>query len=282
MARKYQWSAAKYRSILLGEPAAELPGLRSLMHGFDSRDGYNVKAVSEWTPYQRRKVREAFRNVELLQAQPKRIIRARGANLEKLQGAFHGDIPSKNFKVAFIPDTEPKLTLPGAKKRAPKIRILKEGISIQRRNYERIFIPFNSKSLVRNASAEIKRVAAEMPEAQLFFVQVGEYQSVTGKSIGLLTQMVLDWMQKYDGKKALPDSSGNKGDNPKHHHWKYWLNGLIGYKMPKRIDIRKLGKIIEAGRVENEKLTDERKRFMRRKGSKGRGKPSWLKNQRKG
>ena len=270
MARKYQWTAAKYRSILLGE--SHLPGLRSIMRGFDSRDGFNVRVISEWTPYQRRKVREAFHNVELLQAQPKRIVRARGENLERLQDAFHGDIPSKNFKVAFIPDTEPKLTLPGAKKRPPKLRILKEGISIQRANYERIFIPFSSKALVRDARAEVKRAAAQMPEAQLFFIQVGEYQSVTGKSIGLLTQMVLDWMQKYDGKKALPDSSGNKGDNPKHHHWKYWLNGLIGYRMPKRIDIRKLAKIIWAGRVKNEKLTDERKRFMRRKGRKGREK----------
>jgi hypothetical protein len=111
-----------------------------------------------------------------------------------------------------------------------------------------------------------------MPGVQLFFVQVGEYQSVTGKSIGLLTQQVLDWMQKYDGKKALPDSSGNKGDDPKHHHWKYWLNGLIGYRMPGKVDIRKLAKIIYAGRVKNEKLTDERKRFMRRKGRKGREK----------
>lgn len=272
MARKYQWSAAKYRSILMGESRAELPGLRSLMRGFDVKDGYNVKAISEWTPYQRRKVREAFHNIELLQAQPKRIIRARGKNLEKLQDAFHGDIPSKNFKVAFIPDTEPKLTLPGAKKHPPKVRILKDGVSIQRRDYERIFIPFNSKNLVRNARAEVKRVAEQMPEAQLFFVQVGEYQSVTGKSIGLLTQQVLDWMNKYDGKKALPDSSGNRGDAPKHHHWKYWLNGLIGYRLPKRVDIRKLGKIINEGRKKNVLLTDERKRFMRRKGRKGREK----------
>lgn len=270
MARKYQWSAAKYRSILLGEK--HLPGLRSIMHGFESKDGFNVREISEWTAYQRRKVREAFHNVEVLQGQPKRIIRARGKNLEKLQDAFHGDIPSKNFKVAFIPDTEPKLTLPGAKKRPPKVRILKEGVSIQRRNVERIFIPFDTKALVRNARAEVKRVAEQMPEAQLFFVQVGEYQSVTGKSIGLLTQQVLDWMQKYDGKKALPDSSGNKGDNPKHHHWKYWLNGLIGYKLPHRADIRKLAKIIYAGRVKNEELTDERRRFMRRKGIKGRSK----------
>lgn len=270
MARKYQWSAAKYRSILLGEPGVNLPGLRSLMTGFDSGDGFNVNNISKWTAYQRRKVREAFHNVELLQAQPKRIIRAKGENLRKLQDAFHGDIPSKNFKVAFIPDTEPKLTLPGAKKRPPKVRILKEGVSIGRPQYERIFIPFNTKALVRNGRAEIKRVAAEMPQAQLFFVQVGEYQSLTGKSIGLLTEQVLNWMQQYDGKKPLPETSGNKGDSPKHHHWKYWLNGLVGYKLPRSVDIRKLGKIIRIGREKNDELALQRKNFMRRKGRKGR------------
>lgn len=272
MARKYQWSAAKYRSILQGEPASQLPGLRSLMRGFDPKDGFNVTKISQWTPYQRRKVREAFHNIEILQGQPKRIIRAKGENLRKLQDAFHGTIPSKHFKVAFIPDSEPKLTLPGAKKRAPKVRILKEGVSIWRPQYERIFIPFNQKSLVRGAKfarAEIERVAAEMPEAQLFFVQVGEYQSVTGKSIGLLTKQVLEWMQKYDGKKALPENSGNRGDSPKHHHWKYWLNGLIGYKLPGRADIRKIARIIYEGREKNRELTDERKRFMRRKAAKG-------------
>jgi hypothetical protein len=76
-------------------------------------------------------------------------------------------------------------------------------------------------------------------------------------------------MQKYDGKKALPDSSGNKGDSPKHHHWKYWLNGLIGYKLPRRVNIRKIARIIYEGRQRNEELTDARKRFMRRKGGKG-------------
>lgn len=264
MARKYNWTKQKYIEVVRGNRAQNIEGLRSIAYGFDAKDGYDLAHFDKWSSYQRKKVRDYFHRIELLQAQPKRIVRARGKTLEKLQDAFHGGIPSDKLKVAYIPDTQPQTTLPGAKKRPPKLRVLKEGISVQRAEYERIFIPFDQEELVTNPRQEIKRVAAQMPNAALYFVQVGEYQNLTGMSIGLVTQQILKWMEQYDGEKPLPRTSGNYGDDPRHHHWKYWLNGLVGYRLPRHVDIRRLGRIISQGRKKAQDDARLRKNYMRR------------------
>lgn len=268
---KYQWTPAKYKSIILGNKESNIPGLRSIAEGFEKEDGFNVDKITKkdgsfskyFSATKRAKIRQMFHRVELLMAQPKRLVRARGENLEKLKAAFHGEVPSKGFKVAFIPDTEPMLR-PGLKRVPPKIRVLKEGVSIQRPQYERIFVPFNAKRLVKDATQEIKNAASKMKGASVYFVQVGEYQTLNGMSLGILTRQVLDWMQQYDGKRPLPNSSGNKGDDPKHHHWKKWLEGLVGYVLPRNVDPRMLMKIIREGRQKNEDQARQRKNFMKR------------------
>ena len=201
MARKYQWTKRKYAAVVAGNHGSDIEGLRAFYRGFDPKDGFDLRFVDTWTAYQKRKVREHFHRLELLQAQPKRAIHARGKNLQKLIKAFHGDIPSKNMKVALVPDTEPKLTIEGAKQSPPKVRILSEGISIKRDYYDRVFIPFNQKALAKDAAKEIKRVAEQIPNAKLYYVQVGEYQNLSGKSIGLVTKEIQKWIEQYDGKK---------------------------------------------------------------------------------
>lgn len=267
MPRKYRWTPEKYRAALQGNRAQGVEGLRSLARGFDAGDGYDLRRVGDWTAAQKRRVRDYFRRVEQLEAQPKLIVRSKSdKNLRKLQESFHGDVPSKDFKVAFVPYHEPKTTLPGAKKRKPRVRVQREGVSIQTRNYERIFMPFNQKALVRNPRNEIERAAKGMPGASLYFVQVGDNQTLNGKSIGLIAQDILKWMEQYDGKRALPESSGNKGDNPKHHHWKYWLNGLVGYRLPSGTNIRKMARVIREGREANEQRKRKLRNYMKRKG----------------
>lgn len=287
MAHKYRWTPEKYRAALVGRREDGVEGLRSLARGFEARKiqqrdskgrfshstgGYDLRKIDEWTPQQRRRVREYFDRVEQLEGQAKLIVRPRGegakAKLEKLHESFHGDVPSQDFKVAFIPYHEPKVTLPGAKQRRPRVRMLKEGIAIKTRRYERIFIPFDQKRLVQNPPAEIKRAAVRMPGAKLYFVQTGEYQSVNGMSLGILTRQVLQWMEQYDGERPLPQISGNKGDNPRHHHWRQWLRGLVGYVLPKGGSSIDAMRIIEEGREENMARLRKMRNFMKRRGVK--------------
>jgi hypothetical protein len=286
VASKYRWTPEKYRAALVGRREDGVEGLRSLVRGFESKKtavrdakgrfsgtvgGYDLKRIDEWTPQQRRKVRDYFHRVEQLEGQAKLIIRPRGegakAKLEKLHESFHGDIPSQDFKVAFIPYHDPKTSLPGAKRVKPKVRLTRQGVSIKTRRYERIFIPFDQKRIVRDPVNEIKRAASQIPGAQIYFAQVGDNQTVNGMSIGILTRQILQWMEQYDGKSKLPEDSGNKGDSPRHHHWKQWLRGLVGYILPGgKQDFRKVMRLIDEGRKENNERKRKLRNFMKREG----------------
>ena len=265
MSRGIRWTPEKYRDALVGNSAEGVPGLRSIARGFAPSDGFDLRHISEWTPYQKRKLRETFAHVRRLEAQPKLIVRPRSEqNLRKLQESFHADIPSKNLKVAFVPYHAPKVT-PGAKKHPPHVRLLKEGVALDTPNYSRVFVPFDKRALVKDARKEIARVTKAIPGASLYFVQCGENQSINGKSPPLLAEQVLKWMAQYDGKRPLPPGSGNRGDDPRAHKWTLWLEGVVGYVLPKRVDVRKLRKIITEGRRANEEQKRKRNNYLRRK-----------------
>lgn len=230
--------------------------------------GYNLVEFDEWTPQMRRKVRDYFARVEKLEGQAKLIVRPHGkgakAKLERLHEAFHGEVPSQDFKVAFIPYHEPKVTLPGAKQRKPRVRITRDGVIIQTKQYERVLIPFNQKALVRDPPHEIQRAASLMPGARIYFAQVGEAQSITGMSLGILTRQVIQWMEQYDGVNPLPRSSGNRGDDPKYHNWRNWLKGLVGYVTERGMTTRKMMQRISEGRMANREQNRIRRNLMRR------------------
>lgn len=268
MSRKNVWNLEKYKSLIRGNESLNLPSLRTLVKGFDAKDGYALPNAENWTPKQKRRIRVWYKRIELLQAQPKRIIHAKGDNLNKLHKAFHSGVPSKDLKVAFVPNTRPKLTLESSKVKPPRIRYLKSGVSVKWHDYERILVPFDQKKLALDAQAEIKRVAAQMPGAKLYFIQTGEYQSINGKSLNLVTEQVQKWMAQYDGKKPIPRSSGNYGDNPKSHHWKKWLVGLVGYVFSSNQNITAIARKIKEGRKKNDELRKKRQLYMKRKGKK--------------
>lgn len=227
-----------------------LPGLRRVVKGFMPDDGYDLRHFKDWSSSKKRRVRDYYQRVHLLEAQERIIVRPRSkTNLDKLKDAFHGDIPSKQFKVAFVPYTQPK-GLPGAKPHNPTIKYLKSGISINAGAYERLFVPFDKRALVQDAEGEINRVLKVMNGAKLCFVQTGEFQTLNGESPGILARRVLQYMNLYDGVKKLPSYSGNSGDHPSQHHWKYWLNGVVGFIFPKTLDINKMQKQISQGMID--------------------------------
>lgn len=232
MARKIKWTKKHYAIALTGDT---LPGLRSVVKNFEASDGYDIRSFASWSDSKKRRVRDYYARVHLLEAQERYVVRPRNKdNLEALQDAFHGDVGSKMFKVAFVPYTAPK-QMPGAKPIVPEIKYLKRGIVIKTPSYSRNFIPFDKKALVKDAPKEIARVMDEMPQAKLFYIQTGEFQTLNSRSPRSLTELVIRYMGQYDGKTQLPRTSGNVGDSPTHHHWKYWLNGIVGYEFPEDV-----------------------------------------------
>lgn len=264
--RKILWTRDKYAAVVKGGDEYGIPGgLRSYFDGFERDNGFDLRNVKNWSPYQKKKVRERYHRYKLINGQPKRFVRIRNKrNLKKLQESFHDEIPSNDMRGAFVPDTEPMVS-EGFKKSPMRVKVLKDGISIERPGlYERQFVPFDQKALVKNGREEVSRAASMMKNVSLYFVQVGEFQSLNGMSLNIVTRQVLDWMSQYDGKKALPSGSGNIGDSPKHHHWKYWLKGLVGFTIPKRMSIHDLMKKITHGRRQNDEQKRLRRNFERR------------------
>ncbi len=265
MARKIKWTKKHYAIALTGDT---LPGLRKVVKKFEASDGYDIRSFSSWTNAQKRRVRDYYARVHLLEAQERYIVRPRKKeNLVALQDAFHGDVGSKIFKVAFVPYTAPK-QMPGAKPIVPEIKYLKRGIVIKTPSYSRNFIPFDKRALVADPTKEIKRVIDEMPDARMFYIQTGEFQTLNDKDAPSLTKLVIRYMGQYDGKTPLPRSSGNVGDSPKHHHWKYWLNGIVGYEFPEDVSEMDLARRIVAGiadsknrrKIQDNKMKSKRKR----------------------
>lgn len=271
MALITKWSNEKYALWVKGDTEYGIPSLRSVMRGFDSRNGFNLKNVDSWTRGQKQKIRNAAKRIDFLQAQDKSIYRPKkGENLKSLQKGFHGSISSKDMKVAFIPTIGGSLT--EDKVKPLKIKYVEGGISVKQGRADRFTIFFDQKRLAEDAAAEVKRAASMVPDARLFFVKAGEFQSLTGKSLVTVTNQIIEWMHMYDGKRALPEHSGNKGDDPKKHHWKIWLEGLIALKFPKAEDRMTMARKIVAGMHRNRELRHERKKFMSREGRKGRKK----------
>lgn len=267
MSKKYKWTKEKYAEVVGGKRDAQIEGLRTLVEGFEAEDGYDLTKVETWTKAQRERVRDYFHRVAVLQGQSKLIARPRKKEqLRRLQDAFHGEVPSDKFKVAFLPYHHPRTTLPGAKRAKPKVTITDDGVSIKTNLYDRQFIRFDPKKLVKNVEKEVRRVAGKVPKAAIFYAQVGANQTIPAEDLEGLIQQIKFFINRYDGKKPLPRGSGNKGDDPKAHHWKRWLEGMVAYKLPKGVDADMAATLIKQGMDEN--AAEKRKRFnyMRRKG----------------
>ena len=49
---KYQWTPAKYRSVVKGDDKNNLPGLREIVEGFEARDGFDLR-LKKWSTWLR-------------------------------------------------------------------------------------------------------------------------------------------------------------------------------------------------------------------------------------
>jgi hypothetical protein len=255
---KIKWDYAKYRAALKGD--SEVPGLRSLIKGFEPEDRYNLSDFKSWTPGMRRRIRDYYDRVSALEAQERLIVRPRSPkNLDRLHGAFHGNIPSKKFKVAFVPYTTPT-PLPGGKRTRPKIKYHKDGITLDVGPYSRNFAAFNKHALATDPRAEIQRVTGLMPDAKLMFVQCGEYQTLNGRDEVTIQNQILKFMEKYDGVTQFKRGSGKYGDDPAAHAWYRWLNGVVGYSYTRKISMMTMHRTILAGMAEAKKRAALRRR----------------------
>ena len=278
-AKRLRWSAVDYKNAVKG--ATDAYGLRAVAHGFAAADGFDMRSPNSWTPAQKRKVRIKSDQLRVLTAQPTRPIHLRNPDhFQRAWSMYHGEISPRGFKVVLVPDYsetgshvdtetgEITSRRPPLKLRFPKGT---DAVEIITPNYTNTWRPFNQKALVKDPAKEVRRVAAEMPDARMFFVAIGQrretiMQSVIAHGIeepGGMIDTIVGLMNKYDGHKKLTGSNAN--DNPRHHYWKDWLKGMYGYILPSGMSRRKLEMLIHKRRAEYKALKKARRPKRRRK-----------------
>jgi hypothetical protein len=243
MSKRYVWSKKHYVDVLMGNKKEGITGLRSVARGFDS-SVYNIHNFADWSPYQKSKLRKYAKYVEDLEASEKVIVRPRNEKtLRQMQDSFHEEIPSKAFKVAWIPYHSPVTHKEGLKPFRPKVRVTKYGVILETPWYDRAFMAFNLKALVRNPDAEIKRAMSHFPGADTYLIQCGKHESRNSYSQQVAINRVKEWM-------------GYK-------NWRQWLKGIMGYSLKKK-SVKTFRKMIVQGRKSNNERKNVRRRYLSR------------------
>lgn len=269
--KKDKWSKAKYRAIVAGETGMPYSSLRTYLRGFEARDGFDLRRYEEWTPAQRRKIRDAFTRVRRLTSQDTRwrsdIPRSR---LPDVHAFYHGNIKSKDFKGAFVPSSMPIVEGEKAKDYKPPKLFLSpdaEVIYSEERGIKRADTMFDQKALATDTRREVERALDRLPkDSHVYYVKVDEKRTLSGETRENIVQQIIKWINQYDGVKDLPRSSGNYGDNPKHHHWTRWLNGVVGMKFAGMLQGKRAARArLQRGLNEARARREEFKNFMRRR-----------------
>jgi len=229
--------------------------LRPYSSNFNSAHGYVLNKIDEWTPTQKSLVTRYYKQVRALTARPVEVLHFRDEKrLRAAQKASQHDNGFPLLKVAFIPKTTDKPV---------QVRFTKKmQMEVEGPNYERIYIPLDSKQLARRTEETIQKAINSAPKSsQWFTIQTGMYELPGAVDAHMLRRRILDLMSKYDGKSKLPRSSGNRGDNPKYHKWSKWLNGIIVYSFKGKADFAALGRDIRAAkkRIKAERRSHRRK-----------------------
>jgi hypothetical protein len=78
----------------------------------------------------------------------------------------------------------------------------------------------------------MRRVQAVDPGATQWNIQAGANTMTPFFNLKKLKSEIINLMNKYDGKKELPASSGNRKNDPLEHNWRSWLHGVqaVTYK----------------------------------------------------
>ena len=228
MSRKH---GRKYYAVLLNglsdRATGEYAGLRSYATGFTAKDGYDLRRFSQWSPAQKAKITRYATAVMESRARPHVEVRARnvGNDPKKLRQAKREFNAPGNFpalKVAFVPFATPR----NEPMFRPKLHFTDSGIVIQGKGYYKQFIPFDAKSLVKDAGQEVRRVAGLLNNRHIT-LQCGLHEQGSMDIADNLVKQVRNFMLKYDGKTHIR-SKGRKW-KAKHHNWRDWLIGLNGY-----------------------------------------------------
>lgn len=237
-----------YRDALVGRAPGprgklpgEFPGLRAYAKGFTAAEGFDLHRIAEWTPAQKAKVTRYFKEVHELTARPFQVVRLRNkAHLQMAQTVAKHAQGFPQIKVAFVPV---------ASDQPVRVRFTKDSMVVEAKYWDKRELLFDQERLALEGGDEVDRLTKSAPKNTVFTIQAGKYEIPNTGDARTIRKRVVALMNKYDGKKPLPKTSGNRGDKPEKHHWSIWLAGLTAYNFKNRGNPQRLLKDMERAKT---------------------------------
>jgi len=160
--------AAAQRVLLVERVKA----LRKVARGFDAADGFDLRRPENLTPSEKARVTRYAKVLDRMTVGQRKLVRASGKRLRKLQEATFQPEKLRDFKVAFVPTIDPENTRVEFDE-FDNVRIIRDGI--EQKEYLA-----NRRSMRSDDDVmrEAERLTRQMP-AGFYFIMTGENNMIS-------------------------------------------------------------------------------------------------------
>jgi len=207
----------------------------NIAHGFDPKDGYDLRDIDNWTPQQKQKLTRVFNAVKSLAERPFQIYRPRKPeNLAVVQKAAQHPRKIPELNVAFVP-----VGYPGER---AEITITKRKQVVIERGKEVI----KEKPLVKIQDGAVTKMPTLFSDIGLTMTQVEKMGAVKAAKL-LVAEMKKQGATMFTpmagerefGRAFNEDALYQEMENimKDYPRWAVFLIGIIAFDMPKRSDI---------------------------------------------
>lgn len=195
----------------------------------------------ELTPYQKRKIKQYYDEIDALTARPYHVYRPRSkAHLKKAQEFAQHEKQLPGLKVAFVPTNG---------KDVPKIRFNKDGdIVATTEHVTTRVLSLNTRELIADPIGHVEKVIAQDKQAKRFTALCGRYEIPVSQSRATIANFIANLTAKYSNE----DANNFHGN---------WLHGIAAHHFQNQATF---SDYMAEKQANKRKLQVDRKRARRR------------------
>lgn len=204
--------------------------LRPFTRGFDSRNGYNIRNVKNWTPQQKAKLTRYFKKAVDLAAKPFTLYKSSNKQQMSRMAEIANQKGYPAFHSIFYPSPPGSKITFNKKRNAPRVR--GRGVTSTRYYWEDF--GYSLDDVARDPEGVINDIVSQLEEKQ-FAVIAGEY--VFGGSVprimpaGPLVRAVNFLMERYGADRQDADDYSSS-------YYGNWMHGIEGFLFSDRPKFR--------------------------------------------
>lgn len=197
----------------------KLMRLRALSHSFDPGDGFDLRKIENWSPATKRKITNAYKQVDEMIYSIHKVYRPRKRkNLKIVAKEFWNRDKIPDWLTAIpIQVTAPNLPSRIKISKSGRVRLQEKMPSGEIFTSEHVY--FDIEKLIKEPEKEVNETLSRFPDDALFAIITGDHVSTMGGNKINTELRVLNLMKTY--------SAGNYNPNkPSSRYFGNWLFGL--------------------------------------------------------